>query len=115
VKAAGAAIVGFGLFAGWRALSAVEGWFNSSGAGNLIMWALVACLVLLLLGLTGAILIGAYGVAARPWVVRLEQGQHIEATHRALLARPQPPALPAPGAIVIRKAPMRQSADRGVS
>lgn len=86
-------ILGAPAWALYRIIRGVEGWFSyNPGAGNTIGWTLTACVVLLLLGLTAVILAGASGLAARAWVVRLEEGQRLESTAHTLTAprgRPQ--------------------------
>lgn len=85
----------------WRITRGVESWFSASGAGDVIMWALVAALVLSVFAIPAA----AWGLAARMWVVRLEQGQRLESAAHALgapvrrqLVTVEAEALPAPHA-----------------
>ncbi|MEI6777712.1 MAG: hypothetical protein WCK70_12505 [Chloroflexales bacterium] len=73
--------VALAWFIGWRITSGVESWFAVSGAGNVLMWAVVAALVLTAF----AIPAGAWGIAARMWVVRMHEGDYLESTPHALL------------------------------
>ena len=61
-------------------------WFYLSGAGNVLGWAAVVALVVSF----AAVPVGAWGIAARLWVVKLERGQRLESTVQVL--QTQPPA-----------------------
>jgi hypothetical protein len=81
-----AGALGLIWFIGWRITDGVEGWFVASGAGNLLMWSLVAALILTV----GAIPAAAWGIAARMWVVKMHQGQYLASTAHALLPQAAP-------------------------
>ena len=70
-------------FAAWRIVSSVEAWFMISGAGNVIGWAFVGAVVLTVF----AIPAGAWGLAARMWLVRLHEGERAESAARILAPR----------------------------
>lgn len=108
MKALGAILTTFVLFAlgfgAWRLVAGVEGWFaRTPAAGNAILWTLVAALVLAVLAIPAA----AWGLAARAWVIRLREGEHLESHAHALLEaqqrlhilEQQVRALPAPTSI----------------
>ena len=79
-------MVGIPAYVVWRITRGVESWFATSGAGDVLMWSLVAALVLSVF----AIPVGAWGVAARLWLVRMHEGEYLESTAHAL----QSPARP---------------------
>lgn len=83
-------IVGAPAYLVWRITRGVEFWFATSGAGDVLMWALVAALALAVF----AIPVALWGVAARMWVVRLDEGQYLESTPHALAAPARPRARP---------------------
>jgi hypothetical protein len=64
----------------WRVTTNVEDWFAYSGAGAYIGWAFVVAMCLA----CAAIPVGAWGLAARAWVVRIDEGQRLESTAHAL-------------------------------
>lgn len=80
------AIVGIPAYVVWRITRGVESWFITSGAGDVLMWALVAALVLTVF----AIPAGAWGIAARLWLVRMREGEYLESTAHALQAPARP-------------------------
>lgn len=63
-----------------RITNGVESWFAASGAADALMWSLVAALILTFF----AIPLGAFGVAARMWLVRVKEGEYLESTPHAL-------------------------------
>lgn len=73
------------LYLAHRVAVNIEGWFIESGAGDVIGWAFVACLVLTFLALP----VGAFGLAARCWVVRLDEHERLESTARVLVGTSQ--------------------------
>ena len=75
-----AAMAAAALFA-WRLTRGVEAWFAYSGAADALMWSVVAALILAVFAVPAA----AWGVAARCWLVKLRDGERIEATHGVLL------------------------------
>lgn len=86
------AIVGAPLYVLWRIAHGVESWFATSGAGDVLMWSLVAALVLTVFAIPAA----AWGVAARMWLVRVREGEYLESTPHALQAPARPRAQLAP-------------------
>jgi hypothetical protein len=78
------AVPAFALYLAYRIAEGVDGWFMASGAGAVLGWAFVGSMVLAFL----AIPIGAFGLAARMWVVKLDERQYLESTPRVLLQRP---------------------------
>lgn len=74
----------FALYLAHRVAVNIEGWFIESGAGHVLGWAVVACLVLAFLALP----VGAFGIAARCWIVRLDRGARLESTARVLSNTP---------------------------
>lgn len=85
------AVPAFALFVAWRITSSIEGWFMASGAGALIGWTFAACLALSFLALP----FGAFGLAARMYVVKLNRDEYLESTPHALAAAARPRALTA--------------------
>ena len=81
-------IVGAPAWALWRITIGVEGWFAQSGAGDVLMWSLVAALMLAVF----AIPVGAWGIAARLWLVRVRESEYLESTAYALQAPARPRA-----------------------
>ena len=71
-----------GVWFAWRLTLGIESWFATSGAGDAIMWSVVAAIILTVFALPAA----AWGLAARAWVVRLEYHQRLEATHAVLFS-----------------------------
>lgn len=93
------AVAAGGILVAWRITRGVEAWFVYSGAGDVLMWTVVATLILVVLGVGGAVVAGAWGLAARAYVVRLNSGEYLESVTRTLLPAPSPAArveLPAP-------------------
>ena len=78
--------VGGVLWALYRITTDALDWFYFSGAGNILGWAAVVALV----ASFAAVPVGAWGIAARLWVVKLERGQRLESTVQVL--QTQPPA-----------------------
>jgi hypothetical protein len=75
-----AAIAAAALFA-WRITRGVEAWFAYSGAADTLMWSVVAALILAVFAIPAA----AWGFAARCWLIKLRDGERVEATHGVLL------------------------------
>ena len=86
-----AGVIGL-LFVLLRITNGVENWFITSGAGDVLMWSLVAALTLTFF----AIPAGAFGVAARMWLVRMREGEYLESTPHALLTPARPRSLAEP-------------------
>jgi hypothetical protein len=86
------AMVAIPAFIVWRVSVGVESWFATSGAGNVLMWSVVLALV----ASVAAIPVGAWGLAARMWVVRLDEQQRMESTARVLLPTQRTPTLAEP-------------------
>lgn len=82
-----AALAG-GLLLAYRIAAGIDGWFTASGAGNWIGWGFTLCLLLSFLAMP----VGAFGLAARAWVVRLDEHQRLESTARVLQMAVRPPA-----------------------
>ena len=80
------AIIAIPAYVVWRLVRGVEGWFVSSGAGDVLMWSLIAALVLAVF----AIPVGAWGLAARLWVVRMRDDEYLVSTAHVLLEQPRP-------------------------
>jgi hypothetical protein len=95
MKLIGATVVagtlGLAWFVVWRITSGVESWFATSGAGNVLMWSLVAALILAVF----AIPAGAWGIAARMWVVKMHRDEYLTSTPHALLPQAAARALSA--------------------
>jgi len=94
-------IIGVGIvaivgFVTWRIVAGIEGWFVDSGAGDTLMWAFVACAIIVMVGLSLILLAGGAGIAARMWVIKLSQDQYIESTAHAVIAPARARALPQP-------------------
>ena len=94
-------IIGVGIvaivgLAAWRIVAGIEGWFVDSGAGNTIMWAFVACAIVVMIGFSLILLAGGAGIAARMWVVRLNDNQYIESAAYAVISPARARALPQP-------------------
>ena len=76
--------VGGVVWALYRITTDALDWFYFSGAGNVLGWAAVIALV----ASFAAVPVGAWGIAARLWVVRLERGQRLESTVQVLQSQP---------------------------
>jgi hypothetical protein len=76
-----AGVVGLAWFVGWRITSGVESWFTTSGAGNVLMWSVVAALILAVAAVPAA----AWGMASRTWVVRVRQGEYLASSAHILV------------------------------
>ena len=92
----GAGIVAIVGLAAWRIVAGIEYWFVDSGAGDAIMWAFVACVIIVMIGLSLILLAGGAGIAARMWVIKLGQDQYIESTAYAVISPARARALPQP-------------------
>lgn len=105
---------GIAFFVVYRITRGVESWFASSGAGDWLMWSVVAAVIIAALGIGAGVALGAVGLGLRPYVVRLEAGQYLEsmphalrapARARALAASPQAADQVAAGDAVVAAAP----------
>lgn len=74
-----AGVLGF-FFVLVRITSGVEGWFATSGAADVLMWSVVSALVIAVF----AVPLGAYGLAARMWLVKMREGEYLESAPEAL-------------------------------
>jgi hypothetical protein len=88
-----AGVVALVWFVGWRITSGVESWFVISGAGNVLMWSVVAALILAVAAIPAA----AWGMASRTWIVRVRQGEYLASSAHILApgghqVRPELPA-----------------------
>jgi hypothetical protein len=94
------AMVAIPAYVVWRITQGVENWFATSGAGDVLMWSFVIALVVS----AAAIPVGMWGIAARMWVVKLDQTQRLESTGRVLLPTTTRPILAEPvEALVLAK------------
>lgn len=67
-------ILVFALYLAHRIAVGVEGWFYTSGAGDVLGWSFIAAMVLAVF----AIPAGAWGIAGRQWIVRLRSDERAE-------------------------------------
>jgi hypothetical protein len=79
-----AGAVALAWFVGWRITSGVESWFVISGAGNVLMWSVVAALILAVAAVPAA----AWGLAARTWIVRVRHGEELASSAHILALVP---------------------------